>query len=73
MATRTAPATVLPFMRGGYRMRAKREKQASNTYMSQIIIIKFLLGTAFPVASWERKKSIICPFSQKKGHTLGKW
>ena len=45
MATRTAPATVLPFMRWGYRMRAKRDKQASNTYMSQIIIIiKCLLG-----------------------------
>ena len=42
MAIRTAPATVLPFMRGGYRMRAKRDKQASNTYMSQITT--FLLG-----------------------------
>ena len=40
-----APATALPFMRGCYRMRAKRDKQASNTYMSQIIIIiKCLLG-----------------------------
>ena len=47
MATRTAPAAVLSFMRGGYRMRAKRDKQASNTDMSQIIIIiiiNFLLG-----------------------------
>ena len=45
MAARTAPAAVLPFMRGGYRMRAKRDKQARKK--------------AYKFALFRRKRGII--------------